>query len=158
MAALPFIFSTNELHVISPATLQGGQHPPTIQITKLYSNEHVEELRQEFERVKALGSATAEEWIKGLDGRGKERRNDAARWDRWETSAGVMLMRKLGRVEDRNLERQHFSDNGIPGIPPSAVNGNGQFYQKVNLQPQVAPLPSTQSSQLPKLSQNAFRK
>lgn len=95
MAALPFVFLTNELHVLPPSTLQNGQHPPTIQITKRFSKSQIEDSKQEFDNVKALGSATAEEWLKGLDERGKERRNDAARWERWESRGGVANMRKV---------------------------------------------------------------
>lgn len=43
-----------------------------------------------------MGSATAEEWLKGLDGRGSERRNDASRWENWATaSEGLCLMRNV---------------------------------------------------------------
>ncbi|PVH82965.1 hypothetical protein DL98DRAFT_455911 [Cadophora sp. DSE1049] len=92
MAALPFIFLTNELHVLSSAALQAGQHPSSLQVTKHFYNFQVEEIKKEFEDVKAMGSATAEEWLKGLEGRGIERRNDAARWERWEASGGIARM------------------------------------------------------------------
>lgn len=92
MAALPFIFLTNELHVLSSATLQTGQHPTSLQVTKHFYNFHVEEIKKEFEDVKAMGSATAEEWLKGLESRGRERRNDASRWERWEASGGISRM------------------------------------------------------------------
>ncbi len=92
MAALPFIFLTNELHALSPATLQNGQHPSSIQITKLFSKSQVNEIKEEFESVKAMGSATTEEWLKGLDGRGRERISDAARWERRSAAGGVAKM------------------------------------------------------------------
>ncbi|KAG9234579.1 hypothetical protein BJ875DRAFT_461152 [Amylocarpus encephaloides] len=86
LPALPFIFLTNELHVLPQATLQSGAPPPTIQISKWWSNSQVEEIRQEFDDAKTLGSATAEEWLKGLDERGRKWKPDAARWERWERS------------------------------------------------------------------------
>ena len=92
MAALPFIFLTNELHIIPSATLQTGQQPPTIQIGKHFFKPHVDAIRTEFVQVKAMGSATAEEWLKGLDGRGKQHRNDAARWERYEVTGGTARM------------------------------------------------------------------
>jgi len=95
ITALPFIFLTNELHVIPLATLQNGQ-PTGIQIAKHFFNPHIEEIKQEFDDVKAMGSATAEEWIKGLEGRGRERRNYAVRWERWEASGGVARMHHIG--------------------------------------------------------------
>ena len=92
MAALPFIFLTNELHVLSSAALQTGQHPAFLQVTKHFYNHQVEEIKKEFEDVKGMGTATAEEWLKGLEGRGRERRTDAARWERWEASGGIARM------------------------------------------------------------------
>lgn len=88
MMALPFIFVTQELHVILPSTVEKGQTPPNTSLTKLYWGAHVEELKQEFFTVKAMGTATAEEWLKGLDPRGKERRSDASRWVNWAVSSG----------------------------------------------------------------------
>jgi hypothetical protein len=84
LGALPFIFFTNELHVLPPSTLQSGSQPPMIQIAKRFSNSQIEEIQNEFHNAKALGTATAEEWVKGLEERGRERRNDASRWERWE--------------------------------------------------------------------------
>jgi hypothetical protein len=95
MPALSFVFFTNELHVLPLATLQIEQPPPSIKITKHFFQTHIEELKSEFFRVHSMGTATAEEWIKGLEERGKERRNDAGRWEKWEASGGVTRMRGL---------------------------------------------------------------
>lgn len=95
MAALPFVFLTNELHVIPLATLQSGQHPQSIQITKNFFQPQIDDIKREFLEVKSMGSATAEEWLKGLDDRGKERRNDSTRWEKWETSGGVARMNAI---------------------------------------------------------------
>jgi hypothetical protein len=99
MPALPFVFFTNELHVLPPTTLQNGQPPSTIQITKHFFQHQIEDLKNEFSQVQSMGAATAEEWIKGLEGRGKERRNDAGRWEKWEASGGVARMRSLEQHE-----------------------------------------------------------
>ncbi|KAJ4394291.1 hypothetical protein N0V93_003508 [Gnomoniopsis smithogilvyi] len=84
-AALPPVFVTGELHAVSSATVERGQPPAVGQLTKLYWSAHVEDLRREFLSTKAMGTATVEEWLKGLDGRGAERRNDASRWEKWAT-------------------------------------------------------------------------
>ena len=93
MAALPFVFLTNELHVVPPIALEGGAPPPSIQITKFFLKSHVDEIKHEFFGVKSLGNGTAEEWLKGLEERGRKRRNDAARWERWQSSGGIARMR-----------------------------------------------------------------
>ncbi|KAH8657053.1 hypothetical protein BGZ60DRAFT_434707 [Tricladium varicosporioides] len=93
MAALPFIFLSSELHVIPTMTLQNGQQPSTIQITKRFLEVQVKQIKDEFEIVKALGKPTTEEWLKGLELRGKERKTDAGRWERYEVTKGVEMMR-----------------------------------------------------------------
>lgn len=94
--ALPFVFVTKELHAISPATVERSQTTTTGPLTKLYWSAHVEELKREFFNVKAMGSATAEEWLKGLEGRGIERRNDASKWEKWATVyGGLKQMRSV---------------------------------------------------------------
>lgn len=95
-AALPFIFVTEGLNAISPATMERSQSSAVGSLKKLYWSAHLEELKQEFFKVRAMGPATAEEWLKGLDGRGAERRNDASRWENWViTSDGLTQMRDV---------------------------------------------------------------
>jgi hypothetical protein len=93
MAALPFIFVTNDVHIISSAALQNAHAPAYIQIAKIFFKPHVEDIKTEFFEIKAMGAGTAEEWLKGLDKRGKEKRNDAFKWERWEQTGGVRRMR-----------------------------------------------------------------
>lgn len=95
-AALPFVFLTQDLHAISPAAMERGQPPAVGPLQKLHWSAHVEDLKQEFLEVRVMGSATAEEWLKGLDGRGSERRIDASRWENWGTaSGGLSQMRNV---------------------------------------------------------------
>lgn len=114
MAALPFIFLTAELHVVASTTLQQGQPPTNMQIGKYFYKPHVEDIKQEFFKVKALGSGTAEEWIKGLETRGKDRRLDLVRWERWESSGGLQRMRSKESVESN-------ATNGKVDPRPSAA-------------------------------------
>jgi hypothetical protein len=147
MAALPFVFLTNELHVLPSATLQSGQHPPSIQITKQFSNSQVEEIKREFETVKAMGSATVEEWLKGLDDRGKERRNDASRWERWEVSGGVERIRSSGTHETGKSEKYPVTTSSSADLVP-ASNGHTTVYSGFNANHQPTPQP-TQPTQYP---------
>ena len=63
--------------------------PPEVLLTKYFYKPHVEDTKQQLEHAKELGSASAEEWIKGLDDKGKERSSDAARWEQWEAKGGL---------------------------------------------------------------------
>ncbi|KAK8089529.1 hypothetical protein PG997_004490 [Apiospora hydei] len=92
--ALPSVLLTEEKNILSPGALQNVQGHSDVKLTKLFYTKHVEELKEEFATVKAMGLATAEEWLKGLDDRGKELRGDSSRWEKWESAGGVSQMRK----------------------------------------------------------------
>lgn len=94
-AALPFVFVTQDLNVISPATMERSQTPPSTSLTKIFWSQHAEALKQEFFSVKSMGAATVEEWLKGLEGRGHECRSDALRWENWAASGGLSQMRNV---------------------------------------------------------------
>ncbi|KAJ4295813.1 hypothetical protein N0V88_004515 [Collariella sp. IMI 366227] len=93
MAALPFVFVTPDLNVFSATTLEQGQLPAGLQVTKLFSSSDIEALKQEFLQVKDMGQGTVSEWLKGLDGRGSAMQHDASKWEKWESSGGTDKMR-----------------------------------------------------------------
>lgn len=62
-------------------------------LTKHFLKSQVEALKSRFGEVKALGPAAAEEWMKGLDGNGKEKIADAARWEQWELAGGLRSLK-----------------------------------------------------------------
>lgn len=121
MAALPFVLLTNEFHIVPPSALQHVQPPSDIQIGKYFFKPHIEEIKTEFFKVKAMGSGTAEEWLKGLDERGKERKNDAARWERWETSGGLQRMQvsEIAELEEV-ISKPAAPSSVIPAPQPTA--------------------------------------
>lgn len=93
ITALPFIFLTSDLHLVASTALLPGQQPPScVQISKYFSKAHVENIKQEYHKVQGLGTAAADEWVKGLDSRGKAKRQDVTRWEKWEASAGLQRM------------------------------------------------------------------
>jgi hypothetical protein len=149
MTALPFVFLTTELHVIPAATLQSGP-PNSIQISKHFFKPQIENLKQEFDDVKAMGSAAAEEWMKGLEGRGRERRNDAARWERWDVSGGISRMCSLEINGLRIPERQSsaHSSQATPFSPVTTTIGHASLYQGHDTQ-QSKLFQSTQPAHLP---------
>lgn len=77
-----------------------------MQLAKYYYKPHIEEIKQRLNDARELGNASAEEWIKGLDGEGKERLQEAARWEQWEARGGL---RKV------NLRPQSKA-TAIPGL------------------------------------------
>jgi hypothetical protein len=148
---LPFVFLTNELHVLPLATLQSGQPPPSIQITKNYFRQDLEEIQREFSEVQTMGSATAEEWVKGLEDRGRERKNDAARWERWDLSGGVARMYTLEPQEtNRPITSSRTSSTSTPN-PQGPVMTNGHI--PISHGPYSTQVPTQRLPQNPNLPQ-----
>jgi hypothetical protein len=161
MSALPFIFFTNELHVIPLATIQSGQPPQAISIAKTFFQSQIDDIQREFTEVKTMGSATAEEWFKGLDDRGKEKRNDAARWEKWEITGGVGRMRitephEFGNVTAESNGHDSSSTMTNPGQSTPATNGHTQPFQIQNT-PYFTSQASQQVSMLPQAIHASFR-
>lgn len=49
----------------------------------------MQRIKQRLDEVRELGAASADEWSKGLAAEGKERINDAIRWEQWEAKGGL---------------------------------------------------------------------
>lgn len=90
------------------------------QATKVFWGEQVENIKAEFEAVKKLGLAATEEWMKGLEARGKLALADASRWEKWFMSGGVQQM----RMESASTSRQISSAVDVT-IPASSMFPNG---------------------------------
>lgn len=89
LPALSFIFLTPSLHVVPSIALRNSSIPSGVEMKKHYYKAQIELLKQQFEDVKVMGPATAEEWVKGLEQDGKDRMIDAARWEQWEAKGGL---------------------------------------------------------------------
>lgn len=113
LAGLPAGFLTSEMHVIAPQTIQGESSSIQGQLSKVYWKGQIENIKTEFDEVKGLGLAAAEEWLKGLEARGKQVRADASRWEKWDISGGVRQM----RLTDTQAQA---------GSAPSPPNWRGQ--------------------------------
>lgn len=111
--------------------VQSGQAPPPISVAKVFFNPQLAAIKQEFTNVKDLGSAAAEEWLKGLEDRGKELRNDAARWEKWEITGGVTRMRNAENKEVRKTTMRAVNSTLALGnlqhpLPMPPTNGHFQ--------------------------------
>ncbi|KAL2352270.1 hypothetical protein BJ546DRAFT_850274 [Cryomyces antarcticus] len=90
LPSLPYAFVTQDVHVVRSSALQDAVNiPPRIQLTKYYYKGHLESIQRGFEEAKALGPAAVEEWLKGLEGVGKDRLHDALRFERWEAKVSA---------------------------------------------------------------------
>lgn len=80
-------------------------------------------MKREFDEVKALGSATAEEWVKGLEANGKEKLADAARWEQWEMSGGLKPLRNA-RYQEAESSSSHTASMNPQFKAPSMEPGS----------------------------------
>ncbi|KAI1387050.1 uncharacterized protein F4822DRAFT_411961 [Hypoxylon trugodes] len=172
MPALPFVLITNETHTISPDALQKGLVQPDLQVTKIYLSEHVESLKQEFLSVKSMGGATAEEWLKGLEYRGRELLDDSMRWEKWASTGGVTQMQTQLSPENisnvtttsgkgqhsansSQAPRSHSSSSSIAGqhTPrPAQTTPTDQVSQSTYLPPGI-PIQNESQARTPSLVQ-----
>lgn len=107
MSALPAVFLTDKLHVVPAQVMQNN--PSHLKLTKVFWTEHVDAIRTEFNAVKLLGHAAAEEWIKGLENRGKQITADASRWEKWSLSGGVRRMKFASATANTDV----FNDESL---------------------------------------------
>ncbi|KAF4995426.1 hypothetical protein FDECE_12797 [Fusarium decemcellulare] len=124
LPALPPVLMTHQMHVLPPRVMQTGVLPPNTQVTKFFWSEHIEQIKNEFEQVKVLGSAATEEWIKGLEIRGKQALVDASRWEKWDLSGGLHQVRMFpspAKTDPSKLENpapvSHSSPKPLPIQP-----------------------------------------
>ena len=92
MPGLPFAFFTPSLNFVASLTLRSTTSTPNLQLTKYYFRPQIEALHRKLDDAKALSMAAAEEWYKGLEISGKQLLADAARWEQWEASGGLLSL------------------------------------------------------------------
>ncbi|TKA73114.1 hypothetical protein B0A49_06354 [Cryomyces minteri] len=150
LPSLPYAFVTQDIHVVHSSALQDAVNiPPRIQLTKYYYKGHLESIQREFEEAKTLGPAAVEEWLKGLEGVGKDRLHDALRFERWEAKVSAsaaslqLLPPKPTTLIDSN-NKQTPVDRSRP-IPSSVSMSETQLTASHPL-PQ-RPYPTTQYGQ-----------
>ncbi|EGS17930.1 uncharacterized protein CTHT_0059430 [Thermochaetoides thermophila DSM 1495] len=95
LPALPFVLVTKDQHVFSSTTLKQASLPSDTKLRKLYLSSDYQALIEEFLQVKDMGQGTMGEWLKGLPDRGSDLRQESAKWEKWESSGGVVKMRSL---------------------------------------------------------------
>lgn len=158
LPALPFAFFTSTLDYVSPITVQANSPPPNITMSKYYYQDHLDDIKRNFEDVRALGGSTAEEWFKGLEGTGKDMLADALRWERWDAEGGISRVQAF-RVAKPEVLPNSFSLPEVQATakdPPSVpvpVQSNHAFQAGASSfagsQPMAAPPAPLQAYPIP---------
>ena len=129
LQALPFAFVTETNHYITHSVLRNAAAPPLVPLTKRYYKPHIEEIKRQFEDAKELGTASAEEWIKGLASRGQERLEEIIRWEQWESKGGLKKVNTRPKVHiqagNRVAKPETHSERSTPQSMAFSVKPEG---------------------------------
>ena len=138
LPALPCAFLSQSDHFVASMALRNMAPPTEVLLTKHYYKPHIEDIKRQFQHARELGSASAEEWIKGLENEGKERSNDAARWEQWEAKGGLKKVNSRPNTRTTGLSVKHLPRMNIP-VTRTSQSPNGTT-------PQVSAPSGTQTS------------
>lgn len=147
LPALPFAFISISNHYITSSALRNSTPPPTLQLKKYFYKPHIEEIRQRLDHAKGLGSASAEEWVKGLDSEGKERLNEVTRWEQWEAKGGLRKVNlrphpraiippgsTATRLKANQIKSEDTKSEGTKQAIPGTEHTRNEDLKKDNLQ------------------------
>ncbi|MCJ1308839.1 hypothetical protein MMC25_002494 [Agyrium rufum] len=82
--------SEKEDHLVASNILRSQSQPGDIQLTKVFYKPQIEVMKNRVQHViREVGTAAADEWIKGLDKEGRSKAEDVLRWENWEAKGGL---------------------------------------------------------------------
>ncbi|MCJ1246265.1 hypothetical protein MMC30_003471 [Trapelia coarctata] len=128
--ALPFAFISPGENFVTSHALKTANGPIEVQLTKVYWKPHIEKIKRQYQEALELGSASAEEWVKGLESKGRELLNDSARWEQWEAKGA------LAKVNSRPSSKARSS----------ALKQAPVTVSSANIKPAVQTVPGSQAS------------
>ena len=108
LPALPYVFATRNWHYVPSSTLrQLSAVPIDQQLTKVYFTPHLERFRAELRGAQYLGAPAAKEWVKGLEMTGQKTRLEAEKWERWEASGQLDVVRRIPHPSQESIGGFH---------------------------------------------------
>ncbi|KAL9637410.1 MAG: hypothetical protein Q9204_001903 [Flavoplaca sp. TL-2023a] len=117
--ALPFALVSKSMNYIPKALSREPTLPPSLDLVKRFYKPHLQQIQRRLVDVQELGTASAEEWGKGLGEEGLERTNDAQRWEQWEAKGGLKRCNK--RAPTKVLAPLAITA-AVPNLPPKPPN------------------------------------
>ncbi|KAL9031806.1 MAG: hypothetical protein Q9196_000179 [Gyalolechia fulgens] len=160
LPALPFAFVSSSKNYIPNTLLRETAAPPSTRIVKRFYKPHVQQIKKELDKVRELGAPSADEWSKGLAEEGKERINNAIRWEQWEAKGG------LKRVNLRPQPKTVGSSNSISTTqdrskphdvdPHGSASQYGSSMPSYNVSAPSAPVVSADPYQYPQHPRKSF--
>ncbi|KAL8658117.1 MAG: hypothetical protein Q9226_001267 [Calogaya cf. arnoldii] len=133
--ALPFALVSKSMNYIPNALLRESTVPPSLDLFKRFYKPHVQQIRQRLDDVQELGTASADEWSKGLGEEGKERMNEVLRWEQWEAKGGLKKVNARPPVKAAAPMAVPAAMPNLPPKPPSTVDVEALAAQQVPVDP-----------------------
>lgn len=101
LPALPFAFITKSNDVVSSIALRNTRDVPLdLEIRKVYYTPHIENVLQELDKARSIGSAVAEERFNAMKDRQKARMRDTQDWERWQSvDSGRIYLPIINRLD-----------------------------------------------------------
>ena len=106
-----------------------------MELVKRYYKPHVQQIRQQLDDVRELGTASADEWSKGLTDERKERMNDALRWEQWEAKGGLKKVNMRPQLKVAAPLTVTAAIPTLPPKPPSIADIDALASQQVSIDP-----------------------
>ena len=110
------------MNYIPNALLRESTVPPSLDLFKRFYKPHVQQIRQRLDDVQELGTASADEWSKGLGEEGRERMNEVLRWEQWEAKGGLKKVNARPPVKAAAPVAIPAAMPNLPPKPPSTVD------------------------------------
>ncbi|KAL8860105.1 MAG: hypothetical protein Q9178_003369 [Gyalolechia marmorata] len=133
--ALPFALVSKSLNYIPNLLFRESTVPPSLELVKRYYKPHVQQIRQQLDDVRELGTASADEWGKGLPDERKERMNDALRWEQWEAKGGLKKVNMRPQLKVAAPLTVTAAIPTLPPKPPSIADIDALASQQVPIDP-----------------------
>ena len=153
LQALPFALVSEADGYIGNHVIRNNNMSSTVMISKYYYKPHIEDMKRQLNDAKDLGTASAEEWTKGLACQGQHRLEGVLRWEQWEAKGGLKKVNSRSSLKTAipaamNVNSKHFGARDDDKLDRSNPH---RMAFAMRLEPDNAspvPLPSADTSQV----------
>ncbi|KAI4281101.1 MAG: hypothetical protein L6R38_003933 [Xanthoria sp. 2 TBL-2021] len=120
--AIPFALVSKSMNYIPKALSRESTMPPSLELVKRFYKPHIQQIRRQLVDVQELGTASTDEWSKGLDEEGHNRMDDAQRWEQWEAKGGLKKVNKRSQLKAPAHIAVGAPISSLPPKPPNIVD------------------------------------
>lgn len=145
LLGLPFALFTQSMHYVPQSLLRECSVPVNITLQKYYFLPEIQSLQERADEARTLGSAAAEEWLKGLSTTVEVTNNDVNRFEQWDLNGGLVSARLAlsdSSKDNRTLKKVPLIASGLPPRPSSITSNPPSFTPYLHMTSSLPPMPS----------------